>query len=56
MENNLDKAKTKKLIEKAKQQKKIKNYSDFCKTLDSQNMKLSEDEIQYYTSKNKKGD
>lgn len=54
MADNLYKTKVKGIIEKAKKEGKVKTYSEFCKTKEAQIYKLSEDEVQYYTSKNQK--
>ena len=54
--DNFDKDKLKKLVEKAKKSKKVKTYSEFCETEESEKLKLSEEEIQYYTSKFDEGD
>ena len=48
------KAKIKNLTKKHKE--KIKSYSNFCETDEAEIYKLSEEEIEYYTSKQKEGD
>lgn len=53
MVNNLYKSKVAKIIEKSKKKGLVKTYSQFCKTNDGKNNALTEDEIIYYTSKNK---
>lgn len=52
--DNLYKAKVKKIVQQAKKEGKIKTYSEFCRTEVAKKYRLSEEEIQYYTSKNKK--
>lgn len=37
-----------KLVERAIEEDKIKSYKDFCKTVESNNYKLSDDEVAYY--------
>ena len=41
------------LVKAAKEKGLIKKYSDFCKTKDSKEYALSEEEVIYYTSKEK---
>lgn len=53
MVNNLYKTKVTALIAKAKQKGAIKSYSQFCETEEGKKTALSEDEIIYYTSRNK---
>lgn len=50
----MDKSKVKKIVEQAKKEGKVKTYFEFCKTKDAKKYQLSEEEVQYYTSKNKK--
>lgn len=47
-------SKVKRIVEKAKKEGKIKDYSEFCETNDAKLYQLAEDEVQYYTSKNQK--
>lgn len=54
MVNDSYKSKAKSIIEKAKEKKAIKTYSEFCKTNTAKNNTLSKKEINYYTSKNRK--
>ncbi len=53
MVNNLYKEKVTSLIAKAKERGAIKSYPQFCKTSNGKKTALSEEEIIYYTSKNK---
>lgn len=53
MVNNLYKTKVTALIAKARQKGAIKSYSQFCETEEGKKTALSEDEIIYYTSRNK---
>ena len=50
------KSKVEELIKKAKEKGKLKTYAEFSETEDSGKYKLAEDEVQYYTSKNEKGE
>lgn len=45
-------SKVKKIVEKAKREGKVKDYSEFCETNEAKLYQLAEDEVQYYTSKN----
>lgn len=55
MVNNSYKSKVKDLIAKAKSKNLVSNYSTFCKTNVAKTHALSEEEINYYTSKNSEG-
>lgn len=57
MINDKNKEKSKKIIEVTKKKGLIKKYSEFCKTQEGEKSKLSQEEVNYYISKNKnKGD
>lgn len=53
MKNNFDKTRIAELINKTKTKGKIKTYSEFCETKQANKTALSEEEIIYYTSRNK---
>ena len=53
MNNNVYKSKVSKLINKAKKKNLVKNYDQFCNTDDAKEENLAEDEVKYYTSKDK---
>lgn len=48
MVNDSYKSKAKSILEKAKEKKAIKKYSEFCKTNVAKNNALSKQEITYY--------
>lgn len=54
MNDKVDKSKISELISKAKKKGLIKKYSEFCKSKEGKQSKLSDEEVIYYTSKNKK--
>ena len=54
MDKNLCKPDFQRIINKEKEQGKIKTYSEFCKTKEAEETKLSKEEIEYYTSLSEK--
>lgn len=54
MSDKIDKSKISELTLKAKKKGLIKEYSEFCKSKEGKQSKLSDEEVIYYTSKNKK--